>query len=115
MSSQPDWLSEIIEGPTLELTQGELLLIDWCLCNASHMLPIENVDNLLAWTDVRLATWQCVDAIKCMKVNTAKLSLTLPEAKLLLAIAPTTFRWGTGPDEGYTFKQKLAEYIAKWQ
>ena len=32
-------------------------------------------------------------------------------ARILLAIVPTTFRWGTGPDCGYSLKTKLYLYL----
>lgn len=40
-----------------------------------------------------------------------ELAIDFSEARALLALIPTTFRWGTAPDCGFSLKAKLSQYI----
>ena len=98
--------------PGIRLDQGELLLLDWVLCGASRLIPDADLDYLLEkWHEFRLDVWRGIGQLKAPDVNEVELALTDPEAKVLLAVVPTTFRWGTGPDCGYTLKTKLAKFL----
>ena len=39
------------------------------------------------------------------------MDFTETETEELLALVPTTFRWGTGEDVGFSLKQRLAESL----
>jgi len=98
--------------PGIKLDQGELLLLDWVLCGASRLIPNADLDYLLEnWHDCRISIWRAIGQLKAPNANDVKLAFTEPEAKALLALCPTTFRWGTGPDCGYTLKQKLSKFL----
>ncbi len=99
-------------GPGIKLDQGELLLLDWVLCGASRLIPNADLDYLLEkWHEFRLEIWRAIRQLKAPDVNELRLAFTDPEAKALLALVPTTFRWGTGPDCGYALKQKLSNFL----
>jgi hypothetical protein len=96
----------------IDLGMGELLLLDWCLCAASRILPNLEMEYLItSWHDIRLDVWRCMVKLEEAKATSVNLPLTDTETKALLAICPTTFRWGTGPDDGYTLKKKLAQMM----
>lgn len=94
--------------PVILLNPGEMLLIDWILCGPSHILPEGGIQELLVWQPLRLMCWQ---GIRCDVVD---YPLALPEtdANILVALCPTTFRWGVGEDVGFTLKMKLAKFVA---
>ncbi len=100
-------------APGINLDRGELLLVDWVLCSASRLIPNADLDHLLnSWHDMRLAVWKSVAQLDTPTSSEAKFRLSDTEAKALLAVVPTTFRWGTGPDSGYSLKQKLARFLS---
>jgi len=105
------WDLADILGQTVELDQGELLLLDWVLCGASRLIPNADLEILISWHDVRLAIWAKLGQINTPPHQTVPLSLTEGEAKALLALVPTTFRWATGPDCGYSLKTKLHTFL----
>lgn len=98
----------------LTLTEDELLLIDWVLSAYSHTLP-SNTDEdfwrgLIDWDRVRLLVWETVDNLLFGVPDV--LPITPTDAERLLALLPTTFRWGTSPDCGYSLKRKLVAFIS---
>ena len=107
-------------GPLL-LDEDELLLLDWAICAASRLLPqSDDLDYLIsAWGALRSAVWEALDICYPKRLKpgetgplpTAWLDLNMPTARPLLAVLPTTFRWGTGEDVGYSLKRKLAQYL----
>ena len=108
-------------GPAriLQLDRDEFLLVDWILCGASRLLPDCALEELHKWDDVRFSVWgalrfadQCsmVDPPKVIPATQA-LTIRATDAAILFALAPTTFRWGTGPDCGYSLKAKLSAYL----
>ena len=108
---------EAATGPMIDLDRGELLLLDWVLCAQSRLIPNADLDYLLgAWHDFRLSIWSVLNTdpmndLTSPSIPAAKFHITESEAKALLALTPTTFRWGTGPDCGYSLKQKLAKFL----
>ena len=96
----------------LNLEISELQLIDWSICAASRMLPDCALEQLLAWHAIRMDVWAGILHIeRTGSGNTATFALSEQEAKILLAVIPTTFRWSTGLDCGYSLKQKLAKFL----
>ena len=112
MEAEQEWVLPIPEG--VDLNQSELLLLDWCCCGASRILPAGDMESLvLPWHTVRLSIWECLLELKAKSSQLARLPLIDLDAKALLAVCPTTFRWGTGEDCGYTLKTKLAQMLLK--
>ena|SRR2546426_9533112 len=112
---EPEWeLPAPPPPPGIDLEAGELLLIDWVLCGASHILPVHELEELVPrWHDLRLEVWRGLHVLaagpKAPKQTHYLLSES--EAEKLLALVPTTHRWGTGPDCGYTLKLKIAGFL----
>lgn len=91
---------------TLLLDNDELALVDWVLCGASRLLPDIVLEDLVTpWHDVRMAVWQL------LAQGQKELPMAQETAKILLALCPTTHRWGTGGDCGYSLKTKLARFL----
>ena len=112
MATNPDdWGLPPIVAPVvpLVLTQGELLLVDWIICGASHLLLDTDLGDLVAkWEPLRLRCWQAIGT----NLASCPLEMDTSEAHVVLAICPTTFRWGVGDDVGFSLKLKLAKYLA---
>ena len=76
------------------------------------MLPDCALEQLMAWHNFRMDVWAGILHIERTGAgSTAAFAITEQEAKILLAVIPTTFRWGTGIDCGYSLKQKLAKFL----
>ena len=113
------------ELPSLEnisLTEEELLLLDWVMCSGSVLIPNASLEDLVTnWSSFRFDVWKCISTFnRQKKVVSAQLTgvtelLAFDEfiARTLLAIIPTTFRWGTGADCGYDLKLKLYRFLSK--
>ena len=106
---------EVPGGPVLRLTADELMLIDWVLCMYSHVLSGDLADYM-RWEPVRTGVWEVLDLLwdpltVRPKEGTVVMVMPIPDARMLLAILPTTHRWGTGFDCGFSLKRKLARYI----
>ena len=96
----------------LNLEIQELQLIDWSICAASRLLPDCALEQLMAWHAFRMDVWAGILHIERTGTGTiAIFAMTEQEAKILLAVVPTTFRWSTGIDCGYSLKQKLAKFL----
>lgn len=105
LDKQNDWTLPVMKPLFLET--GELLLLDWIMCTASNLILGADLDTLVhKYDDLRLKVWQ---AISTAKVMPAEIYLNMDELEEFMALVPTTFRWGTGPDVGYTLKLKIAQ------
>lgn len=106
---------EVPGGTVLRLTADELSLIDWLLCMYSHTF-IGDIDDYMKCHDLRMDVWECLDllwdaALSRSKEGTVIMPMTESWAKVLLSLAPTTHRWGTGFDCGFSLKRKLFRYL----
>ena len=102
-------------GPVLRLTADELSLIDWSLCMYAHVLP-GDLGDYMKWESVRAVVWHSLDllwdpALYRAKEGSVVILITLEVAAALLAILPTTHRWGTGFDCGFSLKRKLSRFL----
>ena len=114
------------ELPALEsitVTEEELLLLDWVTCSGSGLIPNAPLEDLVTnWSSFRYDVWKGISSLRRqMKGVPTEITRTLTEvltmdeftAKALLAVTPTTFRWGTGIDCGYELKLKLYRFLSK--
>ena len=113
---------ELPSVDSLPVTEEELLLLDWVMCSGSVLIPNASLEDLVTnWSSFRSDVWKCLSVINRQKKGvplqlTAVLEpLAIDEfiARTLLAIVPTTFRWGTGADCGYDLKLKLYRFLSK--
>mgnify|MGYP001562064603 CR=1 FL=1 len=108
-----------LPSKTVVLSTDELLLLDWVMCSASRLIPEATVGELVvAWGGLRVEVWHCLSKVDLEQHDgearaKAQHSIDLSEsdAKTLLALIPTTFRWGTGVDCGYSLKMKLYRFL----
>ena len=108
-----------LRSETLLLSIDELLLLDWVMCSASRLIPDATLGDLVvAWGGLRLELWHCLSKVDLEQHDgeaRAKaqhtIDLSESDAKTLLALIPTTFRWGTGLDCGYSLKMKLYRFL----
>ena len=108
---------------SISLTEEELLLLDWIMCSGSGLIPSATLEELVTnWSAFRYDVWKGISALTKQRkgvpteINrTITESLTIDEftVRTLLAIIPTTFRWGTGADCGYELKLKLYKFLSK--
>lgn len=98
----------------ISLNRHELLLLDYTLCPLPRWLPDDQAD---VWKDFRLSVWAGLDTwsnrpntISDTSTNHA-LAITKAEATVLLYLLPTTHRWGTGDDCGFSLKLKLSQFL----
>ena len=106
----------------IPLTEEEFLLLDWVMCSGSGLIPSATLEELVTnWSAFRYDVWKGISALTKQRkgvpteINrTITESLTIDEftVRTLLAIIPTTFRWGTGADCGYELKLKLYRFLA---
>ena len=116
-----DWGIPAVES--IKLTEEELLLLDWVMCSGSGLIPSATLEDLITnWSSFRYDVWKGISAFGRQKKGVpAEINRTITEllsideftAKTLLAIIPTTFRWGTGADCGYELKLKLYKFLSK--
>ena len=113
-----DWQLPLVEF--IKVNEEELLLLDWVIGSASGLIPGATLDELMAnWSSLRLDVWQHIYELKKLPTSSsgpppgALCSLNMDDfmARILLAVVPTTFRWGTGPDCGYSIKMKLCRFL----
>ena len=108
---------------SISVTEEELLLLDWIMCSGSGLIPNATLEELVTnWSAFRYDVWKGISALTKQRkgvpteINrTITESLTIDEftVRTLLAIIPTTFRWGTGADCGYELKLKLYKFLSK--
>lgn len=102
----------------MKLPQPELWLIDWVLCGQGETLTKDKLEAMMSWKDLRERVWRAQLAAELASSNPTKsaeadLEMSTEELEQLLAILPTTFRWGTGEDVGFTLKRRVAQEL--WQ
>ena len=113
--------------PTLEsidVTEDELLLLDWIMFSGSQLIPNAPLEDLVTnWSSFRYDVWRGISAFNRRKgikpidptepiIIVERLEIDEFLARTLLALVPTTFRWGTGIDCGYELKIKLYRFLA---
>ena len=99
---------------SIYLVRDELLLLDWILCGASRLLPNYELDYLISgWNDNRIEIWKLLEELSIHEEipTSCVFSMNDGTAKVILALCPTTFRWGTGIDCGYSLKTKVARFL----
>ena len=109
-----DWGIPALES--IKLTEEELLLLDWFMCSGSQLIPNASLEDLVTnWSSFRADGWKGISTINRYNKNhpiTESLPIDEFLARTLLAVVPTTFRWGTGADCGYELKLKLYRFLA---
>jgi hypothetical protein len=141
MDRPEDQWDDLLQGvgspDSIRLTRGELLLLDWVLCTGSSLMAGVS-DDLMAWHVFRITLWEKMpsldpDVKRCENFNlpnhpgkgapeTIECQLCRPslgvmfnieevDAKVLLAVVPTTFTWGDGVDCGLSLKLKLSQRL----
>ena len=102
----------------IELTLLELSLVDWVLTFGSHLLPDITWEDLHTWKELRHEVWRCIHKISqgAQENSTVSLYVDKDTCSVLLSVTPTTFKWSTGPDVGFSLKHKLFCYMEgiKW-
>ena len=98
------------------IPQPELWLIDWVICGQGESVTGEKLGSLMSWGDLRERVWRAQISAELAtqdpsKPAEAELDLTPAECDQLMAIIPTTFRWGTGEDCGFSLKRKIAQEL----
>lgn len=116
------WNIPILES--IEVTEDELLLLDWIMFSGSQLIPNAPLEDLVTkWSSFRYDVWKGISAFnrrkKVKPVDPTEPIITVEQleideflARTLLALVPTTFRWGTGIDCGYELKLKLYRFLA---
>ena len=116
------WNIPILEF--IEVTEDELLLLDWIMFSGSQLIPNAPLEDLVTkWSSFRYDVWKGISAFnrrkKVKPVDPTEPIITVEQleideflARTLLALVPTTFRWGTGVDCGYELKLKLYRFLA---
>ena len=116
------WNIPILES--IEVTEDELLLLDWIMFSGSQLIPNAPLEDLVTkWSSFRYDVWKSISAFnrrkKVKPVDPTEPIITVEQleideflARTLLALVPTTFRWGTGVDCGYELKLKLYRFLA---
>jgi hypothetical protein len=99
----------------MRLTFGELCLLDWVLHFPVGSSDRDHLEWLSRrWRPLREDVWKGIRALQRNKeLKEAEVEIPEEEALLLMAMVPTTFRWGTGEDVGFSLKLKLSE--ALWE
>ena len=116
------WNIHILEA--IEVTEDELLLLDWIMFSGSQLIPNAPLEDLVTnWSSFRYDVWKGISAFnrrkKVKPVDPTEPIITVEQLEIdeflvrtLLALVPTTFRWGTGIDCGYELKLKLYRFLA---
>ena len=116
------WNIPILEF--IEVTEDELLLLDWIMFSGSQLIPNAPLEDLVTnWSSFRYDVWKGISAFnrrkKVKPVDPTEPIITVEQLEIdeflvrtLLALVPTTFRWGTGIDCGYELKLKLYRFLA---
>ena len=120
-------LDDICNIPILEfieVTEDELLLLDWIMFSGSQLIPNAPLEDLVTkCSSFRYDVWKGISAFnrrkKVKPVDPTEPIITVEQLEIdeflvrtLLALVPTTFRWGTGIDCGYELKLKLYRFLA---
>ena len=96
----------------LWLTAGELMVIDWYTCEASHAMSVGLESIVEDWDEIRSRVWQSLE--RCDSTDVTHETPILLEGricKMLLNLLPTTHFWpGDKSDAGFSLKTKLAAF-----
>ena len=99
----------------MRLPQPELWVIDWVLCGQGEAASGQKIEDLMRWRDLRERVWRAQLLAQLVSkppnLADAEIDLTPAESEELLAIVPTTFRWGTGEDVGMNLKVRIAQEL----
>lgn len=95
----------------MNIPHDELLVLDWILCAQGQHADLAVIENLMRWRDLRERVWRGIISSTLDKSGPALVELSEIECEELLALIPTTFRWGTGEDVGFSLKQRLANEL----
>ena len=116
------WNIPILEA--IEVTEDELLLLDWIMFSGSQLIPNASLEDLITnWSSFRYDVWKSISAFnrrkKVKPVDPTEPIITVEQLEIdeflvrtLLALVPTTFRWVTGVDCVYELKLKLYRFLA---
>ena len=121
---------------TITLPPSELWIIDWITCAQGTPETGEKLGQLMGWQDLRERIWRAQlqasirtraqilvekptisqddltrDMSDPKNQVDAVVVLTVPEMHQLLVLIPTTWRWGTGEDAGFSLKCRLADEL----
>lgn len=100
----------------MRIPQPELWVIDWVICGQGESVNGQKLESLMSWRDLRERVWRAQITAELATEDPAKpveaeLELSPDECEQLLAIIPTTFRWGTGEDCGFSLKRRIAQEL----
>ena len=97
----------------MKLPLDELLVLDWVFCAQGEKAISQLRDELMRFSHLRERVWRAIllAALESATPAEAVIELHPSECEELLALVPTTFRWGTGNDVGFSLKQRLAEEL----
>ena len=94
----------------MNIPLDELLVLDYILSAQGAAISSAQRDDLMRWRDLRERVWRgIIDA--SLVEGPAPVDLTEAECTELLAMLPTTFRWGTGEDVGFALKRRIADEL----
>lgn len=89
------------------IPHDELLVLDWIFSAHGDTVTLQTQEELMRWRDLRERVWRGLLAAK-LSNGPALIEIAPSECEELLALVPTTFRWGTGEDVGFNLKSRLA-------
>ena len=95
----------------MRLPTAELLLLDWLLCGQGEKAAGQLLDDLSRWNPLRERIWRSIIESQWTDDKTGTLEIEDYRALELMALVPTTFKWGTGEDVGFTLKNRLADLL----
>lgn len=110
-------IERLYPRPALHLNSDELALLDWVL---HYPLPNTQVDLAwhMRWDALRERIWGLLAVEFAKEKEEQKPSKAIydliveeEDVPVLLAIVPTTFRWGAGADCGFSLKVKLYWFL----
>ena len=115
-------IEELLAQRALKLNRDELLLLDWVLHHPTPTLT-PDLDWHMRWKDLREVIWRGIHVItnnekqaaaqgKQNQPESITVALDTSDIHVLLALTPTTFRWGPGDDCGFSLKVKLFRYLS---
>ena len=100
----------------MQIPQPELWVIDWVISGQGESVNGEKLESLMSWRDLRERIWRAQISAELATKDPAKpaeaeLELSPAELEQLMAIVPTTFRWGTGEDCGFALKRRISQEL----
>lgn len=120
-------IGELLERKTtLKLTHDELKLLDWVLHQPSPMPSPVDLEWHMRWKELRESLWAGIHRIEIEKAKAEAIKtgsfkekmalqpieLSPVDCSVLLALVPTTYRWGPGKDCGFSLKLKLFQFLS---